>query len=52
MPEDKKIEFHFIPESNKYKIDKVLKERENDWLFVRSNNTSFNQVLFPMTSQT
>lgn len=51
-PEDKKIEFHFIPESNKYNIAKVSKERENDWLFVRSNNTSFNQVLFPMTSQT
>lgn len=51
-PEDKKIEFHFIPESNKYNIVKVSKEREDDWLFVRSKNTSFEEVLFPMTSQT
>ncbi|MGH4123959.1 MAG: hypothetical protein ACREV6_13615 [Clostridium sp.] len=50
--DDDKIEFHFIPESNKYNILKISKERADDWLFVRSNNTSFNEVLFPMTSQT
>ncbi|MBU3129377.1 GNAT family N-acetyltransferase [Clostridium tagluense] len=51
-PEDKKIEFHFIPESNKYSILKILKQRPGDWLFVRTNNTLFNEVLFPLTSQT
>ncbi|GCD08897.1 GNAT family N-acetyltransferase [Clostridium tagluense] len=50
--DDDKIEFHFIPESNKYNILKISKERPDDWLFVRSNNTSFNEVLFPITSQT
>jgi hypothetical protein len=50
-PDDEKIEFHFIPESNKYNILKVSKERPDDWLFVRSNNTSFKEILFPLTSQ-
>ena len=50
--DDKKIEFHFIPESNKYNILKISKERPDNWLFVRSNNTSLNEVLFPLTSQT
>ncbi|MGH4119342.1 GNAT family N-acetyltransferase [Clostridium sp.] len=49
--DDEKIEFHFIPESNKYNILKVSKERPDDWLFVRSNNTSFKEILFPSTSQ-
>jgi len=49
--DDEKIEFHFIPESNKYNILKVSKERPDDWLFVRSNNTTFKEVLFPLTSQ-
>lgn len=49
--DDEKIEFHFIPESNKYNILKVSKERPDDWLFVRSNNTTFKEILFPLTSQ-
>lgn len=51
-PDDKKIEFHFVPESNKYNIHKFSKERPDEWLFVRSNNTSLNEILFPLTSQT
>lgn len=51
-PDDEKIEFHFVPESNKYNIHKFSKERPDEWLFVRSNNTSLNEILFPLTSQT
>jgi hypothetical protein len=50
-PDDEKIEFHFIPESNKYNILKISKKRPDNWLFVRSNNTVFKEVLFPLTSQ-
>ncbi len=37
---------------SEYKVSKSLKERQEDTLFVRSNNTLFNEVLFPMTSHT
>lgn len=52
MPQDRITEFHFVPELRKYKVSKAFKERQEDTLFVRSNNTLFNEVLFPMTSHT
>ena len=52
MPNDKTIEFHFIPELCKYRVLKVLKERLGDTLFVRSKNTLWKEILFPMTSHT
>ncbi|MBZ9687465.1 GNAT family N-acetyltransferase [Clostridium estertheticum] len=51
IPNDKKIEFHFVPEINKYAVLKTFKEREDE-TFVITKNTSFNEALFPMTSHT
>lgn len=52
MPNDKKIEFHFVPEINKYDVIKTFKQSGEDTLFVMANNTLLNEILFPMTSHT
>lgn len=49
---DTKIEFHFIPEFKKYKVEGKLKERPDDTLFVKTKNTELKEVLFPITSHT
>lgn len=50
--EDKKIEFHFIPELKRYKVTRILQERQDDTLFVRGEGSLPSEILFPMTSQT
>lgn len=46
------IEFHFIPELNKYNISKSFREAMDDTLFVNSKNNFLKEVLFPITSHT
>lgn len=46
------IEFHFIPELNKYNISKSFREGMDDTLFVKSKNNFLKEVLFPITSHT
>lgn len=49
---DEKIEFHFIPKLNRYKVSRTLAERQDDTLFVRGETALPDEILFPMTSQT
>jgi len=52
VPNDRTIEFHFIPELYKYKTLKVFKENQDDILFIRSINNLSKEILFPTTSHT
>lgn len=51
-PDDTSVQIHFITALTRYKIKNSLKQRENNTLFVISKNTSFKEILFPMTSHT
>lgn len=52
MQNDRKIEFHFIPEGSKYSISSVFKEIPDNTLFLRTKDTVLKGILFPMTSHT
>ncbi|SCY56677.1 GNAT family N-acetyltransferase [Alkaliphilus peptidifermentans] len=52
IPDDRIVEFHFVPEFSRYKSSEALKERPDDTLFVISKNTSLKEILFPMPSRT
>lgn len=50
--QDTRIEFHFIPELNKYKVMTTQAYWEDDTLFIRSKSAFNDEVLFPLTSHT
>ena len=51
--DDKKIQFNFIAESEKYKIDFQLEDNIKDALFVKKGKVTLeNGILFPKTSHT
>lgn len=53
IEDDKKIQFNFIPESEKYKIDFQLMDNTEDALFVKiGKDTLEDGILFPKTSHT
>ncbi len=53
LKDDKKINFNFVPDSNKYSVRKGIKIDEDDTLFVKSSSNYLNaDVLFPDTSHT
>ncbi|MBS4209376.1 GNAT family N-acetyltransferase [Bacillus sp. FJAT-50079] len=51
-PQDRRVEFHFIPELKKYTAKKSIANWEDDTLFVRSKHPFYDEVLFPLTSHT
>ena len=53
MEDDKKVQFNFISESEKYKIDFKLEDNKEDALFVKEGKETLKDgILFPKTSHT